>query len=68
MRGPSADPAAHLLLRPYLPLAVYVEIAGRPAGEPYWLIATRHPADLTAAIERARFGVVPQGADRDNDS
>lgn len=68
MRGPSADPAAYLLLRPYLPLAVYLEIAGRPQYEPYWLIATRHPADLAAAIERARSGVVPQGANRDNDN
>jgi DUF3093 family protein len=109
MRGPRADPAAFLLLRPYLRAAVYVEVTGEwrraarqrgrwlgrrapsPAepgvagpgvagpgaagpgvtghgmgesgangtGEtgqrvPYWLIATRNPAGLAAAITSAR--------------
>jgi len=54
LRGPRADPAAYLLVRPYLPESVYIEIAGRPADRPYWLIGTRNPADLAAAIERAR--------------
>lgn len=49
LRGPRADPAAYLLVRPYLPRAVYVAVAGRP----YWLIGTRRPAELTVAIERA---------------
>ena len=53
LRGPRADPAAYLLVRPYLPRAVYVAVAGRPAGRPYWLIGTRKPAELAAAIERA---------------
>ena len=50
LRGPRADPAAMLLIRPYLPLAVYVEVTA-PGGAPYWLIATRHPARLATAIE-----------------
>lgn len=117
MRGPRADPAAFLLLRPYLRTAVYVEVTGdwRPVGRqrgrwparrpgrragpaeqgvagqrvnghavsahavngsgvngsgvngsgvnesgqvgqrvPYWLIATRNPAGLAAAIKSAR--------------
>jgi hypothetical protein len=54
LRGPRADPAAYLMSRPYLPEAVYVEVAGRPSGCPYWLIGTRHPAELAAAIEAAR--------------
>jgi hypothetical protein len=55
LRGPRADPAAHLLIRPYLRRAVYVAIAD-PAdgGAPYWLIATRHPERLAAAISAAR--------------
>lgn len=61
LRGPRADPAAHLLVRPYLTLAVYVEIAGQPAAEPYWLIGTRRPAELAAAIDRARNWVSQQG-------
>ena len=54
LRGPKADPAAVLMLRPWLPRAVYVEVAGRPAGQPYWLIASRHPAELADAIRQAR--------------
>jgi len=55
LRGPRADPAAYLLIRPYLTEAVYVEVAGKPTGRPYWLVGTRHPAELAAAIERARL-------------
>jgi hypothetical protein len=55
LRGPRADPAAHLLLRPYLRRAVYVAIAEPAEGDvPYWLIATRHPERLAAAISSAR--------------
>jgi Protein of unknown function (DUF3093) len=65
--GPRADPAAYLLTRPYLPRAVYVGIAGRPPDQPYWLISTRRPAELAAAIQRARSGApagsVPAGHD-----
>jgi DUF3093 family protein len=56
LRGPRADPAAYLLIRPYLPVAVYVEVTGPQAAHPYWLIATRAPAELAAAIDRARPG------------
>jgi hypothetical protein len=56
LRGPRADPAAYLLVRPWLPLAVYVRVAGTPPEPPYWLIGTRRPAELADAIERARPG------------
>jgi hypothetical protein len=52
LRGPKGDPAAHLLLRPYLKRAVYVGLADPSDGVPYWLVATRHPEELAAAIER----------------
>jgi Protein of unknown function (DUF3093) len=54
LRGPQANPSAYLLVRPYLPESVYIEIAGRPPRRPYWLIGTRNPAGLTEAIEQAR--------------
>ncbi len=54
LRGPRADPAAHLMLRPYLKRAVYITLADPGSGVPYWLVATRHPAELAAAIERSR--------------
>jgi hypothetical protein len=57
LRGPRADPAAHLLLRPYLKRAVCVRLtdsaARQAGGVPYWLVATRQPEALAAAIERA---------------
>jgi len=54
LRGPQADPSAFLLIRPYLTRAVYVEVTGRLSGQPYWLLSTRRPAELAAAIQRSR--------------
>jgi hypothetical protein len=54
LRGPRADPRAFMLIRPYLKLAVYIEVPGEDSDRPYWLIGTRRPADLAAAIERSR--------------
>ncbi len=58
LRGPRADPSAHLYLRPYLKESVYVAVGSQAhpegAAAPYWLIGTRHPAALAAAIERCR--------------
>jgi hypothetical protein len=54
MRGPRADPAAFMLIRPYLKLAVYIEVSGPAQDAPYWLVATRRPAELAAAIESSR--------------
>jgi hypothetical protein len=84
LRGPRGDPAAFLMMRPYLRQAVYVEVARpgaetrarrrlrgfrlrvettRPAAEaPYWLVCTRHPAGLVAAINGARAGERAGGA------
>lgn len=56
LRGPRADPSALILLRPYLRRAVYIGLADPGEGVPYWLIATRHPEELAAAIESARPG------------
>jgi Protein of unknown function (DUF3093) len=59
LRGPRADPRAHLLIRPYLRKAVYVEVSSPDAEAPYWLVATRRPAELAAAIEGARTAGAP---------
>jgi len=66
LRGPRADPAARFYSRPYLKESVYVAVDpaamhtatgdGVPHQRvPYWLIGTRHPAELVAAIERCRI-------------
>jgi hypothetical protein len=62
LRGPRADPSAFMLLRPYLKLAVYIEVTGEHTGRPYWLLGTRRPAELAAAIERSRPQARADGA------
>jgi hypothetical protein len=52
LRGPRADPAAYLYSRPYLKQTVY--LATGDARVPYWLIGTRRPAELAAAVEKSR--------------
>jgi hypothetical protein len=62
LRGPRADPSARLCLRPYLKRAVYIGI-DEPAGEiPYWLIGSRRPEQLAAAINSSRAGLAGKGA------
>jgi hypothetical protein len=60
MRGPRANPAAYVLIRPYLRESVYVEVIGADARWPYLLIGTRHPASLADAIERSRAAMAAQ--------
>ena len=55
LRGPRADPAAHLYSRPYLKESVYLAVSPSSSAAPYWLIGTRHPAELAAAVERCRL-------------
>ena len=54
LRGPRADPSAYLMARPYLPRSVYVAVNDPAVRGPYWLIGTRRPEELAAAIEAAR--------------
>lgn len=60
MRGPRADPAAYMLIRPYLKESVYVEVTGGDARWPYLLIGTRQPVRLAEAIERSRAATAVQ--------
>ncbi|BBH15965.1 hypothetical protein Back2_02520 [Nocardioides baekrokdamisoli] len=48
--GPKADARAYLLLRPYLRRAVKVELNDPADRTPYWLLASRHPDALAAAL------------------
>jgi len=61
LRGPRADTRAYLLIRPHLHCAVFAELTGPETTIPYWLIATRHPVELAAAIESSRPVVRPGG-------
>jgi hypothetical protein len=48
--GPQADARAYLLLRPYLKRAVRVTVRDERDPTPYWLVSSRHPEHLAAAI------------------
>jgi hypothetical protein len=58
LRGPLADPASLMLIRPYLSRAVYIEVAQPAPGDgpahPYWLVGSRDPEALAAAVVTAR--------------
>jgi hypothetical protein len=50
--GPGADPAAHIVSRGFIRESVLVRAAGT-SDTPYWLVSTRHPDRLLAALSRA---------------
>ena len=50
LRGPRADPAAHLYSRPYLKESVYLSVNPSSSAAPYWLIGTRHPASSAGCL------------------
>jgi hypothetical protein len=54
LAGRHADARAYLLIRPYLRRAVRVDVADPADPAPYWLVATRRPDRLAAALAAAR--------------
>ena len=51
--GRDANARAYLLLRPYLRRSVRVEVADPADPTPYWLVCTRRPEELVAALASA---------------
>lgn len=51
--GPQADPAATTVTRGWIGPSVMVRLHN-PHPVPYWLISSRHPEDLAAALQQAR--------------
>jgi len=52
-RGPQADPRAFMLVRGYVGSMVRVVVEDPVDPVPYWLVSTRHPDRLTAALQAA---------------
>jgi len=48
--GPRLDARAHLCLRGWIHTAVRVELRDPQDPTPYWLVSTRHPEQLAAAL------------------
>lgn len=53
-RGPKLDARAWLLIRGWISPVVKVELDDADDPTPYWLVSTRHPADLVEALKEAR--------------
>jgi len=51
--GPQADPAAHTVVRGWIGTSVMLRLAN-PDPVPYWVVSTRHPDELAAAIKQSR--------------
>jgi hypothetical protein len=49
-RGPQSDARAFMMLRPYLTRTVEITIDDADDPTPYWLVASRHPQRLAAAV------------------
>ncbi|MDT7550648.1 MAG: hypothetical protein QOE84_3042 [Actinomycetota bacterium] len=48
--GPMADPRAFVVSRPWLHTAVRLMVADSEDPTPYWVVGTRRPAQLLAAL------------------
>ena len=51
--GRDADARAYLLLRPYLKRGVRIDLTDPSDPAPYWLISSRRPDGLAAALAKA---------------
>jgi hypothetical protein len=54
LRGPLADPYAFTASRPWLSCAVRVGLDDPADDTPYWVVGTRRPRELAAALTTAR--------------
>jgi len=51
-RGTRLDARAWLMLRGWIPGVVHIEITDEADPTPYWLVSTRRPDELAAALSR----------------
>lgn len=54
VRGPLLDARAWLLIRGWIAPVVKIELLDQDDPAPYWIVSTRHPSAVVAAIESAR--------------
>lgn len=57
--GPALDARAYACLRSWIGTAVRVEVRDPQDPTPYWIVSTRRPDDLVAALGGARVGTPP---------
>lgn len=54
LRGPLAEPRAYVATRPWLQRSVRVQVEDPEDDTPYWLVGTRDPQALSAALQAER--------------
>ena len=59
VRGPLAEPRAFVVTRGWLSASVRVQVEDPEDDTPYWLVGTRHPRELAAALQQAQAGGSP---------
>lgn len=62
VRGPGADVRAYLCQRGWIPQGVRAEVVDPQDPTPYWLVSSRQPNRLAAALEGARDEPVTGGS------
>ncbi len=67
MHGVDADARAFLFTRPYLKRAVKVTVLDPGDRTPYWLISSRHPHRLAAALGSTADQAVARPTDEASD-
>jgi Protein of unknown function (DUF3093) len=53
-RGTKLDARAWLVIRGWISPVVKVEVLDPSDPTPYWIVSTRHPTDLVAALSKAK--------------
>lgn len=59
LRGPAADPRAYVATRAWLSRSVQVRVEDPADDTPYWVVGTRDPQALTAALRHHTGNVSP---------
>lgn len=59
LMGPEADPSAWTVHRPWVREGLAVVVTDPADDTPYWLISSRHPVELAAALAAARAHAWP---------
>ena len=54
VRGPLAEPRAYVATKAWLPRAVRVQVEDPEDETPYWLVGSRDPEGLAAALQQQR--------------
>jgi hypothetical protein len=63
--GVEADARAHLVLRPYVRTAVEITLDDPDDPVPYWLVSSRRPGALAAALDADGTAARPDASTRE---